>query len=118
MENPIEICKYSNLEKLLRVTAWVKRFVANLKTSFKNSNALTSEDIIEAESFLIQSEQKRFFKEEYEALKNKNSIKKDSPLISYMPYLDENGLLRLGSRLEFSDLLINKKHPIILPKNS
>ena len=35
-----------------------------------------------------------------------------------MLYLDENRLLRLGSRLEFSDFLINENHPITLPKNS
>ncbi|GFY54190.1 integrase catalytic domain-containing protein [Trichonephila inaurata madagascariensis] len=35
-----------------------------------------------------------------------------------MPYLDENGLIRLGGRLEFCNLFINEKHPLILPKNS
>ncbi|GFS90529.1 integrase catalytic domain-containing protein [Trichonephila clavipes] len=35
-----------------------------------------------------------------------------------MPYLDENGLIRLGGRLEFCNMSINEKHPFILPKNS
>ncbi|GFT46267.1 integrase catalytic domain-containing protein [Trichonephila clavipes] len=35
-----------------------------------------------------------------------------------MPYLDENRLIRLGGRLEFCNLSINEKHPLILPKNS
>ena len=75
----IEMYKCSNLEKLLRVTAWAKRFIANLKNSVKNCNLLTAEEIIETESFLIKSEQKRFFKEQDNALKNKNLIKKGSP---------------------------------------
>ncbi|GFW96480.1 integrase catalytic domain-containing protein [Trichonephila clavipes] len=35
-----------------------------------------------------------------------------------MPYLDENGLIRLGGRLEFCNLSIDEKHPLILPRNS
>ncbi|GFW23064.1 integrase catalytic domain-containing protein [Trichonephila clavipes] len=35
-----------------------------------------------------------------------------------MPYLDENGLIRLEGRLEFCYLSIDEKHPLILPKNS
>ncbi|GFU11580.1 integrase catalytic domain-containing protein [Trichonephila clavipes] len=35
-----------------------------------------------------------------------------------MPYLDEKGLIRLGGRLEFCNLSIDEKHPLILPKNS
>ncbi|GFX98144.1 integrase catalytic domain-containing protein [Trichonephila clavipes] len=35
-----------------------------------------------------------------------------------MTYLDENRLIRLGERLEFCNLSINEKHPLILSKNS
>ncbi|GFY52883.1 integrase catalytic domain-containing protein [Trichonephila inaurata madagascariensis] len=35
-----------------------------------------------------------------------------------MPYLDENGLIRLGGRLEFCNLSIDEKHPLILPQKS
>ncbi|GFY78609.1 integrase catalytic domain-containing protein [Trichonephila inaurata madagascariensis] len=45
-------------------------------------------------------------------------MEKESPLYNYMPYLDENGLMRLGERLEFCYLSIDEKHPLILPKNS
>ena len=57
-----------------------------------------------------------FLQEEYEALKNKKIIIKDSPLMNYKPYLDEKELLRLGDRLEFCNLTIPEKLPIFLPK--
>ncbi|GFR00906.1 integrase catalytic domain-containing protein [Trichonephila clavata] len=80
---------------------------------------LTSEELLEAERFWIQVEQEKFFSEELKALKdNKIERKKKSPLYNYMPYLDENGLIRLGGRLEFCNLPIDEKHPLILPKNS
>ncbi|GFT06341.1 integrase catalytic domain-containing protein [Trichonephila clavipes] len=78
---------------------------------------LTSEELSEVERFWIQFEQKKFFSEELKSLKD-NKIEKESPLYNYMPYLDENGLIRLGGRLEFCKLSINEKHPLILPKNS
>ncbi|GFT29498.1 integrase catalytic domain-containing protein [Trichonephila clavipes] len=87
----------------------------------KNSNVLhgplTSEELSEAERFWIQFEQEKFFSEELKSLKD-NKIEKESPLYNYMPYLDENRLIRLGGRLEFCNLSINEKHPLILPKNS
>ena len=36
------------------------------------------------------------------AKKCDNSKKRDFSLFSYMPYLDDNGLLRLGKRLQFA----------------
>ena len=65
---------------------------------------MTTEELTGAENFLIQIEQKQFYKKEYEALKDRDSINKNPSLFSYMPYIDENGLLRLGGRLEFFDL--------------
>ncbi|GFS33575.1 integrase catalytic domain-containing protein [Trichonephila inaurata madagascariensis] len=91
-----DISQYSNLEKVLRITA---------------------EELSEAERFWIQVEQEKFFPGELKSLKD-NKIEKESLLYNYMPYLDENGLIRLGGRLEFCNLSINEKHPLILPKNS
>ncbi|GFT02249.1 integrase catalytic domain-containing protein [Trichonephila clavipes] len=112
-----DISKYSNLEKVLRITAWQKRFIKILKKSNVLHGPLTSEELSEAERFWIQFEEEKFFFEELKSLKD-NKIEKESPLYNYMPYLDENRLIRLGGRLEFCNLSINEKHPLILPKNS
>ncbi|GFS45902.1 integrase catalytic domain-containing protein [Trichonephila inaurata madagascariensis] len=111
-----DISKYSNLEKVLRITTWQKRFIKMLKKSNVLHGPLTSEELSEAERFWKQVEQEKFFPEE-KSLKD-NKIEKESPLYNYMPYLDENGLIRLGGRLEFCNLSIDEKHPLILPKNS
>ncbi|GFQ99158.1 integrase catalytic domain-containing protein [Trichonephila clavata] len=115
--NLFDISKYNNLENVLRITAWLKRFIMMLKKSNVLHGPLTSEELLEAERFWIQVEQEKFFSEELKSLKD-NKIEKESPLYNYMPYLDENGLIRLGERLEFCNLPIDEKHPLILPKNS
>ncbi|GFY55881.1 uncharacterized protein TNIN_358371 [Trichonephila inaurata madagascariensis] len=88
-----------------------------LKKSNVLHGPLTSEELSEAERFWIQFEQEKFFSEEFKSLKD-SKIENESPLYNYIPYLDENRLIRLGGRLEFCNLSINEKHPLILPKNS
>ena len=40
-----------------------------------------------------------------------------SKLLQLDPFLDEEGILRVGGRLGFSNLTFGQKHPIILPKS-
>ncbi|XP_054709261.1 uncharacterized protein LOC129218966 [Uloborus diversus] len=117
-ENPINITKFSNMEKLVRITAWVKKSIMKFRKISNIGNTLTAEELIEAENHLIRLEQKIFFKEDYESLKNGELIQKDSDLFNFLPFMDENEIIRLGGRLEFAELSTEEKHPIILPKRS
>ena len=47
----------------------------------------------------------------------KEMVKKGSPLNPHNPFMDEDGLIRVGSRLIYSDLTEEAKCPVILPKN-
>ena len=55
------------------------------------------------------------------AIRSPNSraemIKKGSPLSPHNPFMDDQGLIRVGSRLINSDLTAEAKCPTILPKN-
>jgi len=117
-EDSINISKYSNLEKLLRITAWVKRFISKLKKSSVNQGTLTVEELREAEKYWIRTEQMKFFKKEINSLKETSSVDKNSTLYNFAPYLDENGILRIKGRLEFSSIPTTEQQPAILPKNS
>ncbi|GFU86320.1 integrase catalytic domain-containing protein [Trichonephila clavipes] len=55
------------------------------------------------------------FRKKYEALKKQISLPPKSPLRSLHPFIDEHGLVRVGGRLQNSQLPFNSKHPIILP---
>ena len=45
-------------------------------------------------------------------------VKKDSPLIKLSPILGDDGLVRVGGRLDFSELPYEERHPVVLPKGS
>jgi len=49
-------------------------------------------------------------------LLEKASLPNISSLLSLNPFLDRNQLLRVGGRLENSDLTFDQQHPMILPK--
>ena len=61
--------------------------------------------------------QAQSYQEEILNLKNKTSIPLKSKLLQLDPFLDEEGILRVGGRLGFWNLTYGQKHPIILPKD-
>ena len=104
--------------KILRITTRLKRFIKTLKKSNISCGPLTSEDLLEAEKYWIQTEQEKFFPEELKCFKKNNKTEKESLIHNYKPYLDENKIWRLGGRLHFRDFTKEEKPSVILPKNS
>ena len=50
-------------------------------------------------------------------MKNEENVKTSNKISSINPYLDENGIIRVGGRLEKCDISNDCKHPILMPKN-
>jgi len=63
----------------------------------------------------LRAQTDSFMKEKADLLE-KGSLSNKSSLQSLNPFLDRNQLLRVGSRLENSDLKFDQQHPLILPK--
>ena len=81
------------------------------------------EDLCQAEREIVKIVQRDSFEDELKVLqsrKDANSpethLRKSSPLFCLDPFLDDNGVLRVGGRLSKSDLPYEQKHPIILPR--
>ena len=49
-------------------------------------------------------------------MKNKENVKISSKISSLNPYMNENGIIKVGRRLEKSDIHNDFKHPILMPK--
>lgn len=112
--------KYSSLTKLVRVVAYCRRFLRNHNRDLKRHNPryLQKWEIDEALTCCIKLCQNTEFKPEITEINKGGYIKlKTSKIRSLTPFL-ENGILRVGGRLENSSELETAKHPIILPHNS
>ena len=59
----------------------------------------------------------RAFAREVQNLQKNNIVSRKSSILSLDPFLDKNGILRVGGRLENARITYAAKHPIILPKS-
>ena len=72
------------------------------------------------EQLVIKTVQEGTFSEEILSFQRSGQVHKRSIILSLnpFPFVDEEGLLRVGGRLKQSSLPYDEKHPIIIPKNS
>ena len=110
--------RFSHFPKLVRVIAWVKNFAFNLRTSHRRvSKTLDPFELQESEHFLLMPIQREAYTEEIQVLKEKKQISKRSPVFKLCPCLKNDGLIRVQSRLQMSQVFsYGEKNPIILPK--
>ena len=106
-----EVTRFSSWLRLLRATAAVLKFINKCrKFTVDESTILT-----DAEHMLILKSQQDTFKEEIINLKNNKNIDKKSRILTLSPYLDENGLLRVGGRIDAArNVEFELKRPVIL----
>jgi hypothetical protein len=61
--------------------------------------------------------QSQAYPEEIKDLKENRNVKISSSIAKVNPFMGENGLVRVGSRLEFAPISYDAKFPAILPKH-
>ena len=122
IENCLDPKNYSNLQKLLRVTAWIQRFLKNskqLNKSKRETGELSVNELKEVEIKLIRQEQKNEFFEEYDMLIQGKNVKSNSRIWKLKPILDSENLIRADSRLVNAEFLsMEEKYPIIMSERS
>ncbi|XP_030849642.1 uncharacterized protein LOC115927653 [Strongylocentrotus purpuratus] len=107
---PIECERFSKWRKLVRVTAYVFRYVQILKSKLMKASipeddvTLTPAELEKAEHYWTKEAQKglksRFEKGEFKTL---------------TPFLDNKGIIRVGGRVENLVTSYESKHPALLP---
>lgn len=108
----IDVERFSSYIRLLRVTTRVLRVVKR-KNLFKNI-PLSTDELQRARCYLIKESQLKTFPNVIQRLKDRKPLLKGDPLQPLNPFLDADGLLRVGGRLSQSTLDYQAQHPIIL----
>lgn len=110
--------KLSSFSKLVRVIAWAWRFCQNCRFKIKKEKclrgSLSTRELRESEILLIKLSQQVSFPEEYRCLESGKQLKAKSSLLSLNPFLDKEGVLRVGGRLRKSNFNLDKKHPMLI----
>ncbi|KAF2880098.1 hypothetical protein ILUMI_26074 [Ignelater luminosus] len=107
---------YSNLNKLERIVAYCLRFTENCRKRLgdRNVQPISFREIQTAQRRLVKIALAESFQTEIHLLENGKPLKSTSRLLNLNPFLDSEGLLRVGGRLQNSFYNYNKKHPLIL----
>ncbi|XP_053698861.1 uncharacterized protein LOC128745814 [Sabethes cyaneus] len=124
--NPI-FTRFSSFERLLRTTAYILRFISNVKCKTRTQpqptqpnlpgTYLTVERIALAEQTLLRLAQADVFQQEIKDLRENKLVAKHSPIRLLSPFLDPEEIIRVGGRLRLSDQPFLSKHPALLPSN-
>ena len=109
--------KFSSWTKLQRVSAYCLRFIYNCRhKSTPYQGALMPTELNEATLLCVKRAQNYSFRKEKSDLLTKGLLSNKSSLLSLNPFLDGNQCLRVGGRLQNSELNFDQQHPLILPK--
>lgn len=109
------IKKFSKLERLQRVTAYLFRAVTVNKNRI--TGELKTEEFQRGFIYWIKVTQARAFATEIAHLKNGKSLD-DTKLQFLVPFIDGNNILRVGGRLQQSTEPYDTRHPILLPSTA
>jgi hypothetical protein len=120
--------RYSSWHKLKRAVAWVIKFTKWLQSRRTcHSKVLSVDDLQHAETVIVKHIQAQTYPDVINAVQDLNKgddyqrnikakLKKlPSSLYGLSPIVDEQGILRIGGRLENSSMSYKSKHQIILP---
>jgi hypothetical protein len=124
-DEPAELTCFASLNRLLRVTAWCKRWLLlscgaplRMDPGCSPTRPLTVAEVKDVRQSWLRTVQAATYKEELKAIRLGKKLPSKSSLIKLTPFLDSQGLLRVGGRLKHALLAFDERHPVILPNSS
>lgn len=105
--------KFSTWKSLTRAFHTLIGFVRS-KIATKSQSRTPEED---AKLTVIRVVQRDYFSKEIAAIRDKLPLPRSSTILELSPYLDDDGLLRVGGRIRESKLSMLQTNPVIIPKH-
>ena len=105
--------------RLVRVHSWVNRFIGNSLEGEEHraKGELTLNELRDTEKYIIRDVQRKVFYEEYFASQKGKKLSPHSKILGLCPKIDEDGIMRLDTRLQYAEFIpYDVRHPILLPR--
>ncbi|XP_025204443.1 uncharacterized protein LOC112601188 [Melanaphis sacchari] len=109
--------RFSSLNRMLRVVVRLQRLVKLYRKTPVDTSFISFYDYNDALLAIVKCSQAIFFKALLRELSSGQSIS-SRPLARLSPFIDKNGVIRVGGRLRHSLLSDRRKFPILLSKSS
>ncbi|XP_045032722.1 uncharacterized protein LOC116934425 [Daphnia magna] len=138
------VARADNLHRLIRIAAWIERFVRNIQIlvhrrrarersildgnheeaatgqseQLKTGRQQSADELKSARRLLIRVSQRDSFPDDLSSLRKAKSVRPESRLLKLSVYLDDAGIIRVGGRLENAPISAEARHPAVLePKH-
>ena len=107
----------SDFYKLKVRIGWLVKFINTIKSGEKLPKCLSLSDLENSETIVVKYLQNKYFSKEIAQIKKQSNLTKTSPLRKLAPFLDIDGIVRVGGRIAHADIPFETRHPVILPKH-
>ncbi|XP_062534396.1 uncharacterized protein LOC134203562 [Armigeres subalbatus] len=122
IEEVIDVERFSSWHRMLRTVVYVHRAVdiwKHIREKNKRGSEINRNEFVRAEIALWRQAQWKEYEEEINELKKGCSVPKRSSLYFLSPVLDEQGVIRMESRIGAAPYVsFAAKYPVILPRES
>nr|XP_054593164.1 uncharacterized protein LOC129160055 [Nothobranchius furzeri] len=105
----------ARLLHIAKMFSTAKREVRSCKGWHCCKTKVTVKEIDQAANVIVRTVQEEIYAEEIKCIQKSERIPKGSPLYRLDPFIDKDGLLRVGGRLVHSTLGQVEKNPLIVP---
>ena len=112
VEDIVDTPRTSKYIRTLRSVAWMLHWHKSIKNT---QTMLTSEELQCARKVILKQVQRKFLWKELKSLENGQPGQRQSSLMSLHPFL-EDGLIRMGGRLQQVEATFDELHPILAKK--
>ncbi|XP_011312895.1 uncharacterized protein [Fopius arisanus] len=107
---------YSSWTKLKRHVAIWRRYFNYIQRKSPSKDPLTVEELREAQLAILRVVQSKTFQEDVVKLQAKPA-QYNGKLKTLNPFIDRQGIMRVGGRLQQANIPFFQKHTVLLPKN-
>ena len=108
----MDLSKYSSLTKVCRITAYVRRFIQNCRSS-----KTKVQEIKEAMLMWIRCAQREVFGSEISSIDVGKPVGTKSRFKTLTPFLESSHIPRVGGRIGGAKVPFDVKHPVIIPQD-
>ncbi|XP_045497496.1 uncharacterized protein LOC123695635 [Colias croceus] len=107
--------RFSSLSRMKRVLSYCRRFLRP-KEECQKERYIQVEEMEEVLKMCIKYYQGLIYKKDLDDIEKEGRVKPRSTLVKLSPFLDKNGIMKVGGRLQKANIEESTKHPIIIPQ--
>ncbi|XP_062620904.1 uncharacterized protein LOC134282517 [Saccostrea cucullata] len=106
--------RFSDWDRLVESLALLKRFIVYRKEDKSLILPKSLSYYQRAEHFLIKTVQQEVYAEEIDCLRSSQPLPQNSSILTLDPFIDDEGIIRVGGRLKYLRTDVICKNPILL----